>query len=137
MRDWVNYVVSRIYSETCLNRTPFARNRQVLGLDRSNSLTFTILGLVLMFSLHTISVFVRVRFMQVWLYLRTKQSCYCFIVFSARHIFPNVIRLLNMKEFVIQSNLPMWPLLSSSRLFLNNTCSCHMNSTTCKRSSVL
>jgi len=48
------------YSETCLNQTYFGLKplfgRQVVGLDRLNSLKFTILGLNLMFSVHRISV---------------------------------------------------------------------------------
>jgi len=82
-RDWVNYAVSSIYS-----KTPFVRNRQVIGLDRLNSLKFTILGLFLMFSLHKISGFFRIRFKQVSLYLRRKQSYYCFIAFFCNTYFP-------------------------------------------------
>jgi len=35
----------------------FVQNRQVFGLDRLNSLKFTILGLNLMFSLHKILIY--------------------------------------------------------------------------------
>ena len=44
------------YSETCLNRTPFGL-KLLLGIDRLNSLKFTILGLNLMFNLHRISFY--------------------------------------------------------------------------------